>query len=72
MTTRAQRRTQDATREHEHRCELDASLDTRVCLGRGYHECQCGATCGVAKGSEWIKSHATPGDSYLRSSGWFV
>lgn len=57
-TTRAQRRTQADTREHEHRCELEHSLDTRVCLGQGYHECKCGATKGIASTSEWIKSHA--------------
>ena len=45
--------------EHAHRCEMHNCLDTRVCLGRGYHECTCGATCGISTGaSVWIKSHA--------------
>lgn len=60
-TTRAQRRTQADTREHRtHKCNHPGACGV-FCHPRGYHECKCGATKGVAPSSEWVKSHASSG-----------
>lgn len=68
MTTKAQRKTQEDTRPHRHECERNPHGDDgRVCHERGYHRCACGATCGVAESSVWIKSHAEKG-----APGWWI
>jgi hypothetical protein len=60
----SKRATQDDTREHKHGCadSTDATHGlggVALCMGRGYHRCACGATMGLSRKSEWIKSHAT-------------
>lgn len=48
--------------KHKHECEENPhSDDGLLCDRRGYHLCSCGATCGRAQSSEWIKSSATEG-----------
>lgn len=48
--------------QHRHKCEngrLCYCADTWKCAERGYCLCECGATRGASRDSEWINSHAT-------------
>lgn len=68
MKRETQLATQAATREHEHGCadSTDAAHGlggAALCFGRGYHRCACGATLGLSRKSDWIKSHAVESGS---------